>query len=149
MKTSSLNNGTGQSEKLRTVCVDISKASFTWASDDGKEGAQPQTNHAVREWLRAQLEETRRQGFTGLQIVCESTSGYHKRLLQLLQAEAPGRWTLKNPWHPLFLDTLSDVYPDAQLVMTHRDPADVVGSSCNLIKVVRQLTSETEPWSLT
>ena len=67
---------------------------------------------------------------------------YHKRLLQLLQAEAPGRWTLKNPWHPLFLDTLTQIYPDAQLVMTHRDPADVVGSACSLIKAVRQLTSD-------
>jgi hypothetical protein len=67
---------------------------------------------------------------------------YHKRLLQMLQAEAPGRWTLKNPWHPLFLDALTQVYPDAQLVMTHRDPADVVGSACSLIKVVRQLTSD-------
>jgi hypothetical protein len=67
---------------------------------------------------------------------------YHKRLLQLLQAEAPGRWTLKNPWHPLFLEDLVSVYPDAQLVMTHRDPADVVGSACSLIKHVRALFSD-------
>jgi len=49
---------------------------------------------------------------------------------------------LKNPWHPLFLDALTTVYPDAQLVMTHRDPADVVGSCCSLIKHVRQLHSD-------
>ncbi|MDE2303487.1 MAG: sulfotransferase [Sphingomonadales bacterium] len=67
---------------------------------------------------------------------------YHKRLLQLLQAEAGGRWTLKNPWHPLFLDVLCETYPDAQLVMTHRDPAEVVGSACNLIRVVREMASE-------
>jgi len=67
---------------------------------------------------------------------------FHKRFLQLLQAEAPGRWTLKNPWHPLFLDTLTEVYPDAQLVMTHRDPADVVGSICSLIKHVRRIYSD-------
>jgi hypothetical protein len=68
---------------------------------------------------------------------------YHKRLLQLLQANAGGRWTLKNPWHPLFLDALTTVYPDAQLVMTHRDPLDVVGSACSLIKHVRALHSDT------
>lgn len=62
---------------------------------------------------------------------------FHKQLLQLLQAENGGRWTLKNPWHPLFLDDLTTVYPDAQLVMTHRDPADVVGSACSLIRHVR------------
>lgn len=67
---------------------------------------------------------------------------FHKRWLQLLQADAPGRWTLKNPWHPLFLDQLTTVYPDAQLVMTHRDPAEVVGSCCSLIKHVRQLHSD-------
>jgi hypothetical protein len=67
---------------------------------------------------------------------------YHKRLLQLLQAEAPGRWTLKNPWHPLFLDALTTVYPDAQLVMTHRDPVDVVGSACSLLKAVRPMYTD-------
>jgi len=67
---------------------------------------------------------------------------YHKRLLQLLQANAPGRWTLKNPWHPLFLNDLAAIYPDAQLVMTHRDPVEVVGSCCSLIKHVRMMFSE-------
>ncbi|WP_336968571.1 sulfotransferase [Sphingobium aromaticiconvertens] len=66
---------------------------------------------------------------------------YHKRLLQLLQAENDGRWTLKNPWHPLYLDDLRTVYPDAQLVMTHRDPADVVGSACSLVHNVRKMFS--------
>jgi hypothetical protein len=67
---------------------------------------------------------------------------YHKRLLQLLQAEAGGRWTLKNPWHPLFLDDLTTIYPDAQLVMTHRDPVAVVGSACSLIRAVRHMFSD-------
>jgi Sulfotransferase family len=67
---------------------------------------------------------------------------FHKQLLQLLQAENGGRWTLKNPWHPLFLDDLVTVYPDAQLVMTHRDPAEVVGSSCSLIRLVRPMFSD-------
>ncbi len=67
---------------------------------------------------------------------------YHKRLLQLLQSQTPGRWTLKNPWHPLFLDTLTEVYPDAQLVMNHRDPVDVLGSACSLIKAVRMMFSD-------
>lgn len=67
---------------------------------------------------------------------------YHKRLLQLLQAETQGRWTLKNPWHPLFLDALTTVYPDAQLVMTHRDPVEVVASACSLLKHVRRMFSD-------
>ncbi len=67
---------------------------------------------------------------------------YHKRMLQALQTYAGGRWTLKNPWHPLFLDALTAVYPDARLVMTHRDPAEVVGSACSLIKYVRAIYSD-------
>ncbi len=70
------------------------------------------------------------------------TFRYHKRFLQLLQAETGGRWTLKNPWHPLFLNALTTVYPDAQLVMTHRDPVDVVGSACSLLKAVRPMFSD-------
>jgi Sulfotransferase family len=68
---------------------------------------------------------------------------FQKRLLQLLQAENGGRWTLKNPWHPLFLDSLTTIYPDAQLVMTHRDPVEVVGSACSLIRHVRPMFSNT------
>lgn len=67
---------------------------------------------------------------------------YHKRLLQLLQEHVHGRWTLKNPWHPLYLNELTTVYPDAQLVMTHRDPVDVVGSACSLLNAVRPMYSE-------
>lgn len=67
---------------------------------------------------------------------------YHKRMLQALQTYAGGRWTLKNPWHPLFLNELTAVYPDARLVMTHRDPAEVVGSCCSLIKYVRAIYSD-------
>ena len=66
---------------------------------------------------------------------------FHKRYLQALQHYAGGRWTLKNPWHPLYLPALKDVYPDAQLVMTHRDPADVLGSIGSLIENVRQIYS--------
>ena len=67
---------------------------------------------------------------------------YHKRLMQLLQQNNKGHWTFKNPWHPLYLDALTDIYPDAQLVMTHRDPADVVASACSLVYAVRKLYSE-------
>ena len=67
---------------------------------------------------------------------------YHKRLMQLLQEHNGGRWTFKNPWHPLYLDALTATYPDAQLVMTHRDPADVVASACSLVYAVRQMFSD-------
>ncbi|OAN59356.1 MULTISPECIES: sulfotransferase family protein [unclassified Sphingobium] len=67
---------------------------------------------------------------------------YQKRLFQLLQENNGGQWTLKNPWHPLFLNDLTTIYPDAQLVMTHRDPADVVASACSLVYQVRKMFSD-------
>lgn len=67
---------------------------------------------------------------------------FHKQLLQLLQENNGGRWTLKNPWHPLWLNDLTSVYPDAQLVMTHRDPVEVVGSACGLLNLVRPMYSD-------
>lgn len=67
---------------------------------------------------------------------------WHKRLMQVLQQHNGGRWTFKNPWHPLYLDALTTVYPDARLAMTHRDPGDVLGSACSLIHAVRKLYSD-------
>jgi hypothetical protein len=63
---------------------------------------------------------------------------YHKRFLQLLQAEAPGIWNLKMPSHALYIETLLKVYPDARLVWTHRDPFVAVGSFCSLISLAHQ-----------
>lgn len=67
---------------------------------------------------------------------------FQKQILQLLQANVGGKWTLKNPWHPLFLDDLTAVFPDAELVMTHRDPVEVVGSACSLLKAVRPIYTD-------
>ena len=70
------------------------------------------------------------------------TFRFQKQILQVLQENVGGKWTLKNPWHPLFLDALTTVYPDAELVMTHRDPVEVVGSACSLLKAVRPIYTE-------
>lgn len=60
---------------------------------------------------------------------------YHKRFLQLLQADAPGTWNLKMPSHALFLPTLLKIYPDARLIWTHRDPFTATASLCSLISL--------------
>jgi hypothetical protein len=77
-----------------------------------------------------------------------STYRYHKRFLQLLQAEAPGIWNLKMPSHALWLETLLEVYPDARLVWTHRDPYTATGSFCSLITLGhRRFTGSVDiPW---
>jgi len=67
-----------------------------------------------------------------------SSYQYHKRFLQLLQADAPGVWNLKMPSHGLWIKTLLAVYPDARLVWTHRDPLTATGSFCSIIALSHQ-----------
>jgi Sulfotransferase family len=53
----------------------------------------------------------------------------HKRQLQLLQWNFPPlRWVLKSPWHLMRLDSLLEVYPDAKIIQTHRDPTQALAS---------------------
>jgi hypothetical protein len=64
-----------------------------------------------------------------------STYEYHKRFLQVRQADAPGIWNLKLPSHSLWLDTLLKIYPDARLVWIHRDPITATASYCSLMRL--------------
>lgn len=55
--------------------------------------------------------------------------GFHRRFLQHLQSHmAADRWVLKAPGHMFQLDALLGEYPDACVVMTHRDPLSVLPS---------------------
>jgi hypothetical protein len=57
----------------------------------------------------------------------------HRRLLQLIGLPDAGRrWVLKNPSHLFALDALFDVYPDALVVQTHREPRTAIASVCSL-----------------
>ena len=59
---------------------------------------------------------------------------YHHSTLQVLQSGGVrGRWTLKSPHHAIALDALTAVYPDARLVLLHRDPLVLCASVCSLI----------------
>jgi len=62
----------------------------------------------------------------------------HRRFLQHLQWRCPGEhWVLKAPSHLMALDALFQVYPDAQLVLTHRDPLKVLPSCASFAYVLR------------
>jgi hypothetical protein len=60
---------------------------------------------------------------------------YHKKFLQVLQHHAPGTWNVKKPSHALWLETIFQVYPDARVVWTHRDPFTATGSLCSIISL--------------
>jgi len=70
----------------------------------------------------------------------------HGRTLQQLQWRYAGRWVLKYPKHLLSLDALLARYPDATLIWTHRDPAEVLPSAVSLTGYMRSLnTREYDP----
>jgi hypothetical protein len=66
-----------------------------------------------------------------------------KRLLQHLQSggHRGSHWILKTPCHLMWLDVLLDVFPDALLVHTHRDPATVLASVSSLMATMRSAVS--------
>ncbi len=67
------------------------------------------------------------------------TYRYYKRMLQLLNWKFPNRrWILKSPLHLPFLAHLTEVFPDAALVITHRKMPKVIASLCNLVATSRE-----------
>src|SRR5450755_1643598 len=70
---------------------------------------------------------------------------YHHRVLQVLQSGGlRGRWSLKSPHHALHLDALTAVYPDARLVLMHRDPVVLCASVCSLITTLTKTFSDAD-----
>jgi hypothetical protein len=59
---------------------------------------------------------------------------YHRLVLQVLQSECPGRWQLKSPQYGLLLDDVFETYPDARLIVTHRDPVKIAASTFSLLR---------------
>ena len=73
------------------------------------------------------------------------TSAYdwHRVYLQHLQSRVPAeQWLLKSPAHLWHLSTLRAAYPDAVLVLTHRDPVKVISSISALASSLRRLTTD-------
>ena len=71
------------------------------------------------------------------------TYGYHKSFLQHLQMQRKSeRWLLKAPGHLYDIDALMQVYPDAKIIQTHRDPLKVIASISSHANVVRAAFSD-------
>lgn len=76
---------------------------------------------------------------------CDMRPAYamHRLVLQILQRRGdPARWALKSPVHLHSLHTLLEVYPDAQIAVTHRDPLKLLASLTSLIAVLRWAHSD-------
>ena len=69
---------------------------------------------------------------------------WHKRFLQFLQSGGirPVRWLLKSPLHVIRVKELFDVYPDARIVMPHREPSTFIASVASLLSSMRSLYTD-------
>jgi hypothetical protein len=68
---------------------------------------------------------------------------WHRRQLKLLGAHrGPRQWVLKAPSHLSQLPALFAVYPDARVVITHRDPLRTVPSTISLMATLRWMRSD-------
>jgi hypothetical protein len=64
----------------------------------------------------------------------------YRRYLQILAHRTPTRlFVLKCPEHMWFLDALLEVFPDAGIIQTHRDPYNCVASYCSMISLNRRM----------
>jgi hypothetical protein len=65
---------------------------------------------------------------------------HHKHLIQIIGSnDTERRWLFKYPVHLRHLPSLLKVYPDACVVWTHRDPAQVLPSYCSLMAGFRAI----------
>lgn len=73
----------------------------------------------------------------GRWFLSQSARGSYRHyvdVLRLVGARDPHkRWLLKSPHHMAEIDTLLDVFPDACIIQTHRDPLEAIPSLCSLL----------------
>jgi hypothetical protein len=68
---------------------------------------------------------------------------FYARVLRYLQWQRPGgTWVLKTPHHMEHLDALLEVFPDARVLQTHRDPTRVLASFCSMMSHSRGVFSD-------
>lgn len=51
-------------------------------------------------------------------------------------------WILKGTYHGPYLDILLELFPEAKVVYSHRDPVDTISSYCSLVARLRSLLSD-------
>ncbi len=106
-------------EEIQLLAVDFSTMLFEWNSHVP----------GYRDWYCAN----------------DQTSAYRylRKLLQVLQWLRGGtRWVLKSPQHLEQLKPLLEVFPDAKIVQTHRDPVAVTASLCTMLAYVARTHTE-------
>lgn len=90
-------------------------------------------NTLVCPYFRGRLARYRQWLFTAAQQRITEAYREYREQLQILQRQRRNEhWVLKSPSHLFGLGSLLEVFPDAAVVFTHRDPAQALASLCSL-----------------
>ena len=74
---------------------------------------------------------------------------YHANLLRLIQWQRPAdRWLLKTPSHICHLDIIAEQHPNSGMIITHRNPLEVIGSYSSMMTAVIPERTHTDPEEL-
>jgi hypothetical protein len=76
--------------------------------------------------------------------VIEAAYREYRQQIQLLQWQRPraGHWVLKSPFHLYGIDAILSAFPDAAIVLIHRDPGQVIASTCSLMGFANDVLAE-------
>lgn len=71
---------------------------------------------------------------------------FHQRFLSLLShpvaKDSRRTWLLKTPWHTNHVWELLQVYPNAKLIATHREPKGMMGSLCSVHSLMKAIFTD-------
>ena len=71
------------------------------------------------------------------------TYQYFLKVLKVLCWQRPrSHWVLKTPHHMEYLDVFLEIFPDAMVVQTHRDPTKALPSFCSMVAHARGIFSD-------
>jgi hypothetical protein len=97
-------------EEIELQCIDFASYELEWIA-------------TVPRWRDYYLEMDQRSSYD-----------YMKNVLRALQwMRGPKRWILKSPQHMEQLRPLMETFPDASVVITHRDPVSVIASTVTML----------------
>jgi Sulfotransferase family len=90
-------------------------------------------------WIPSQTAVTSAPQYAQWVATADARYSYrrYRKILGLIAGGDNRRWVLKNPDHIFALDALLDVFPDACIVQTHRDPDISMASLCSLSYALR------------
>lgn len=92
-----------------------------------------QISSTYRDWFLRQPAE-----------VIEAAYREYRQQLQLLHWQRPhdGHWVLKAPVHLYAIDALLRLFPDAAIILIHRDPYRVIPSTCSLMSLLHDVMTD-------